>query len=360
MISVCPNCGGRKQGLHPSTVVMVSSGKKPKKAKKVLTAFHEATMRVAERMEPQVSEAYLTAVAKYQKQIDEAAIRSALASGSQDALASAIGPSKLGSIMANGGEMEAAMANTIAAGGEASAQVLEAAFGVRPTSFKAVDPVAALFAREQAGTLIVQISAEVLEAVRIVLEAAQLYGLTVAQQARAIRTIVGLPPNWAGAPLNLANEIAEGWASKATGRRLSAIDKARIRKRIREGTVDQAFIDEMMGKYTASLLNRRALNIARTETIRSAIEGQHSLWEKGLKDGILPRSMRRMVLVTPDDRLRETHAAVPGMNVSGVKLDYPFSTPWGNRMNPPWEPLCRCGVGLIFPGFSPADLAGGE
>jgi hypothetical protein len=54
--------------------------------------------------------------------------------------------------------------------------------------------------------------------------------------------------------------------------------------------------------------------------------------------------------VTPDDRLRETHAAVPGMNPDGVALDGTFETPLGRSSGPPLEPLCRCGEGLSFPG----------
>jgi hypothetical protein len=323
--------------------------------KRVLGAFHDATLRVAERMEPEVSGAFLSAASKYQKTIEESAIRSALVSGNEEVLAAVLSPSKFSSVMANDGRFEKAFANTLAAGGEATAKVLEDAFGVRPSTFKAADPNAVIFAREQAGTLIVQISDDVLEATRLVLAASQEYGLTTAQQARAIREVVALPPNWADAPLNLANEIEQGWASKATSRRLSAADKAQIRKRIKEGTVDAAFIEEMTEKYTASLLNRRALNIARTETMRSAIQGQQMEWGSALREGILPKSTKRVPIVTPDDRLRETHAAVPGMNQGGVGLSEPFETPWGPMMNPPWEPLCRCGTGLIFPGLEPGE-----
>jgi hypothetical protein len=304
-------------------------------------------------MEPSVAKAFLSAVEKYQKQIDEAAIRSALASGDAATLAAVMDASKLGSIMTNEGAMEAAMANTFTAGGDASSKVLEQAFGVRPSSFKATDPKAVLFAREQAGTLIVQISDEVMEAVRIVLAAAQEYGLTTVQQARAIREIVGLPPNWANAPLNFAEEIRAGQAAAATRRRLSAVDKARIRARIKAGTVDEAFIEEMQRKYTASLLNRRGLNIARTETMKAAINGQHEAWRSAVREGILPSTTRRAVIVTPDDRLRPTHAQVPSMNLDGVGIDEAFDTPWGSMMNPPWQPLCRCGVGLFFPGLLP-------
>jgi hypothetical protein len=67
---------------------------------------------------------------------------------------------------------------------------------------------------------------------------------------------------------------------------------------------------------------------------------------------VLPATARRVWIVTPDARLRPEHAAIPRMNPDGVGLDEPFRTPDGDFLNPPIDPNCRCGVGLIFPGLA--------
>ena len=244
--------------------------------------------------------------------------------------------------------MEGALLGASTTTGRAGADVLSGATGTT-VRFNALHPDVVLFARQQAGELVVQVSEDVREAVRIMLAIGQAEGLTVVQQARAIREVVGLPPTWAAAPSNLRREIMDGHAAAATSRRLSAVEKAQIRSRIAKGTVTESFAESMQARYSESLVNRRARNIARTETLRASHHGQRMGWEQAMQDGALPRTARRVVVVTPDHRLE--HWMVPGMNEGGRGIDEPFQAPEGSFMNPPFRPLCRCGVGLIFPGY---------
>ena len=311
------------------------------------SAMFTVARRVAKRFEPATARAFLRAVDRLMSQIDDAMLVSAVASGSLDRIMAAIGGGNLAGLLATDESLRNAFLQTARASGAASAEVLRQA-GL-PATFNAVDPNAVIFARERAAQLVVAVGEDVREAIRIVLAVGQEVGLTTVQQARAIREVVGLPPNWASAPANLARELRAGTFTET--RRLSGADKARIRSRIARGTVNDAFVDEMMAKYSASLRNRRALNIARTETLRASHFGQRMNWEDAMRKGVLPKTARRMFIVTPDDRLRATHAAVPGMNPNGVPLDEPFQTPFGAIMDPPLEPNCRCGVGLVFPGL---------
>lgn len=308
--------------------------------------FYQIAHRIAARMEPAIAREFMRAVNRMKAQIDMAALERALRAGSTaPGVAAALG-ADLGVIL-EGTDIVGQLRRTSTLTGLEGAKVLRGVVGVR-ARFNALHPDIVLFAREQAGALIVALSAEQLEAVRVVLAVGQAQGLTYTQQARALREIVGLPPNWAAAPLNLAQELRDGRFTDT--RRLSAIDKQKIRSRLMRGTIDEPFIQQMQARYAQSLTNRRALNIARTESLRAANHGQREGWRQAREQGVLPSTTRRVWIVTPDDRLRETHAAVPFMNQGGVALDQPYQTPLGPSDGPPLEPLCRCSEGLIFPG----------
>jgi hypothetical protein len=309
----------------------------------------EVAHRIAARFEPAVAASFLAAVGRLVDRIDEAALMAAVTSGRIDLISAAISPGDLSGILATDERLRRALLDTSQTMGRASAKVLSDVRGIE-FGFSAVDPNVVIFARTQVAELVVAVGEDVREAIRIVVALGNEVGLTVEQQARAIREIVGLPPNWASAPVNLGRELRAGTFTST--RRLSATDKAQIRARLAKGTVDEAFIGRMQDKYAASLLNRRSLNIARTETLRASHHGQRMAWKQATREGVLPSTVKRMFIVTPDDRLRETHAAVPGMNPDGVGVDEPFRTPLGYFMDPPIEPLCRCGTSLIFPGLS--------
>jgi hypothetical protein len=308
--------------------------------------MYQIAARIAKRFEPAVAKAFLDAVQKLIDQIDDAALLSAIAGGNADVIAAAVASGGTLHSLLEAGDIERAFRHTAQATGRATADVLSSVTGLS-ADFAVFHPNVVLYARTQAGTLIVNIADDVREAIRIVLAIGQTQGLTTVQQARAIREVVGLPPNWAAAPSNLAQELREGRFTPT--RRMSAVDKARIRSRIARGTVDEAFIAEMQSKYTLSLRNRRALNIARTETLRSSHAGQREEWRQATQQGVLPSTTRRVWIVTPDDRLE--HWMVPGMNEGGRGLDELFETPEGAVLNPPSRPNCRCGTGLIFPGY---------
>jgi hypothetical protein len=217
-----------------------------------------------------------------------------------------------------------------------------------PITFNLRDPNAVLYARAQAARLVTLIDEPTRETIRVIIAVAHARGLTVKQAAAAVREVVGLPSTWAAAPMNLGRELREG--TFTSSRRLSAVDKARIAKRLRNGTVTEEFIEEMQGRYAKSLIRLRSLTIARTETADAAMHGLRTSWKQAVQAGHLPADVRRYWIVTLDDRLRPEHAAVPGMNPEGVPLDRPFSTPLGFAMGPPLEPNCRCGEGLLVGG----------
>ena len=243
--------------------------------------------------------------------------------------------------------LQAAIAKAVLRSGQVNAELLSEALDAS-VLFSGVDPNVALFARARSVELAGVVADDVLAAVTQVIDAGQRYGLTWMEQSRLIRDVVGLPPNWVNAPLNLRAEILAG-DTAALGRRLSASDAAQIRSRITAGTNDADFANRMASRYADSLTNLRAQTIARTESLRAAHVGQGESWKQAVKTGDLPSTVRRFWIVTLLEGLCEICAAIPGMNPDGRELDEPFDAPDGPVDSPPDpHPNCKCGVGLLM------------
>lgn len=307
--------------------------------------------RAARGAERDFTRAFEEAISGLRGGIDLRNLEGAVASGDENTILAEIGTQRLAVQQTGPGdlfrELERLLVQLAALTGQRGMDILAGIAGLDAT-FNASDPRTIRFAREQSSALVVQVREDVRRAIQVVIATGAERGLTPIQQARAIREAVGLQPNYAQAPLNLRRELEAGQFTRT--RRLSATEKAEIGRRLREGTVDEAFIQRMERRYAESLINRRAQNIARTESIRSANEGLRQGWRQAAGEGVLPPEARRHAVVTPDDRLRESHAQIPFMNPQGVGLDEPFETPFGRLMGPPWEPNCRCGEALTFPG----------
>lgn len=313
-------------------------------------SFYQLARRIAKRLEPDLARAFMSAVEKYEKFLDADAIKSALASGNFGQIEAAVASSRLGAILLGDPKMFDTVLSAATLTGSAGADVLEGVLGVS-VQFNARDPATVLAARTQTANLIQQVQDEVKEVVRIITTMGADFGLTVDRQARMIRSHITMMPQHAAAPFNLRQNIIDGREYAATARRLSAVDKAAIRKAIRTGVITDQFLDDIQERYARSLVNYRAITIARTETLRASHLGQREGWVQARDQGALPTSSRRFWLVTPDERLSEDHAAIPAMNPEGRLLDEPFQTPVGTFYDPPIRPNCRCGTGLGFPGL---------
>jgi len=313
------------------------------------SGFPAISRRIASRLSPSLQAAFLDALARFQAGIDISALQSAIASGNLSQIQSAAGSGRLQALLLGDRALYEGFEGIAAASGTASMDALNDLTdggyeGIRGT-FNARHPNVVLFARENAGNLAVGLSDEMREVVRIVTALGADMGLTVNQQAMAIREMLPLPSNWASAPLNLERELRNG--TFTSSRRLSAADKARIRSALKTGDVTDDFIAEMRESYTKSLTNRRAMNIAHTESLRAANFGVNESWNQAAQQGTIPKQSRRMWIVTPDQRLQ--HYMVPGMNPNGRALGEMFETPEGPVPYPPSRTNCRCSIGLQFP-----------
>lgn len=264
-----------------------------------VVSFQRLVAQVSARYGAQTAAAWTKAVLKHQADINETALRSALASKNRNAIEAAIGITKL-QATAQRAIAEPLIAATRSTGTEGARIMTRAGVGMR---FNAAHPNVAAFAREQAADLVRDIPKQAKRIIGEVIARGASAGLTIEEQARAIREVVGLPPAWARAPQALAEDLREGRISAATGRRLSAATKQQIRSRANAGTLTDSFIKTVTKEYSESLVNRRALNIARTESHRAANHGLVESWKQAQAQGVLPEGARRFWIITPDDRL---------------------------------------------------------
>jgi hypothetical protein len=125
----------------------------------------------------------------------------------------------------------------------------------------------------------------------------------------------------------------------------------------RHGIAVQRFWDKMIASgtpeivaerraasYARRLQNVRAINIARTETIRGSNEGLRQTWDQAQTAGLIGASAQREWIASTD--------ACPiciGLDGNKVGIDEPFfSAVLGTEvMAPPAHPSCRCTQGMI-------------
>lgn len=195
--------------------------------------------------------------------------------------------------------------------------------GAMHMKFDISNPNAIRFIQNYDFGLIREVSEETRGAIRtVVLDAFQNGGHPF-EQAKTIRNMIGLTQRQAQAVLNYRDGLlAEG--------------------------ADADRVAPMVTRYRNKLLNNRAINIARTETIRASNAGQDMAWQQAADKGLLDRPAVRLGwLVTPDDRLCPLCEAVPLLNPNGIPLGGMFQTPVGPVPYGPLHPQCRCTTYLI-------------
>jgi hypothetical protein len=216
-------------------------------------------------------------------------------------------------------------------------------------TFDAVNPQVVLSIQQNMLSLITSITTDTRNAIRAAVTSGAQGQLTVAQQAAAIRPVLGLTGPQARALANYRANLETGKYRQTLQNALR--DKrydARTLRALKEGTLlTHAQVDTMVARYGERLLKHRAEVIARTESLRSANSGQLETWRQAQEQGLLPDSMRMKWLVATDERVCKNCPRIPGMNPSdGVPVGQSFQTPYGMVAAPPAHVLCRCAIGL--------------
>lgn len=278
---------------------------------------------LADQFEPKVARAFLAAVERVRSQLTIDSLVDALKSRDTETVLRVLNlPAKLSAALTGASlppetpGVTASLQSLYLSAGETATALLPATarLGMR---FDLLNPRAVDWLRSYDFNLIREVTAPTIEAIRNVLVRGFTEGVSVRDMAREIREVVGL-----------------------TGRMEQAVHNRRVELEQEGRSPEQ--VERMVARYRQQTLNRRALNIARTETVRASNEGALEQ-ERQMQDaGLLGMDVVRFWVVTRDDRLCEHCMAVPGMNRGGVPHNQPFKTPFGDRMSPPLHPQCRC------------------
>jgi len=192
-------------------------------------------------------------------------------------------------------------------------------------AFEVIDQAAVAFAEQLAGQLVVEISDGIRAAIADLAMQATLGDLTGAQLARKLRSVVGLHAAWRAAvdktyDRTLAAALADGKTTVARATMLAT--KASEAK-------------------AKALLNRRAWNIARTETQRAQNLGKYAGWQEQVSAGwVAPDSLKEW------EEGRDPCDTCAPLVGQIVRWDEPFSN---GMLMPPDHPSCRCTANMLPP-----------
>jgi hypothetical protein len=221
-------------------------------------------------------------------------------------------------------------------------------------SLDLLNPEAVNFLNGYTLNLIRQVSRDTRLAIRDVILTAFNEGGHPYEQAREIRNLIGLTSRQAQAVRNFRRMLRSGDPTlmrEALERALrdKRFDSTVLRAIESQSRIPKERAERMVQRFAERMLNYRARNIARTESIRASVAGQQELWRQAVGQGLLkPERTRKKWIVTPDDRLCPICRPIPGRNKGGVRLDESFATDIGPVDAPPAHPSCRCALGLVF------------
>lgn len=326
----------------------------------------ESAREIARRMEPRAAERFLEAVRVLRRSMPVEEIAAAIQRGDIGAVmrpfevAGNQQDRSLPGLLASGGPegFVGLITEAMARGAEAGRRQLPPREAALAPSLDLTNPEAVKFLREMRPRVLQDITTDSRRAIQSLLQEGLQGGRPPREIARDVRQHIGLTSSASAAVSSFRRQLETGLVGGATApwdRRLSGPDMQRARSIMEDDTATVARIDDLVERYAQSLLNRRAESIAHTEIHQAQIAGQEALWSQAQDAGLLrPERTRRIWIVTPDERLRDSHRAVPIMNPDGVPLGQPFDTPVGPVMapgqsgDPAFDIECRCTLGLVI------------
>lgn len=189
--------------------------------------------------------------------------------------------------------------------------------------FDAKNLAAQKVAMLQAARMVTGVSNETRDAIRMLIVRSIREGIPPYEAARMIRSMIGLTNKGTSAAMNY---------------RIGLIEQGHGLDRV----------NTLVERYTAKSIRRRALTIARTETMGALNKGTLVSWDQAKKEGFLSETAGKEFIVTPDEKLCDICA--PLGEEDPIPLKESFS---GGYDAPPIHPNCRCTMGI-------AELKGGE
>ncbi len=128
----------------------------------------------------------------------------------------------------------------------------------------------------------------------------------------------------------------------STRGRISAAQHQILTRALANPKLTQADADALLDAHAGAMRRFRIRAVSAEGVHQLAETAKLTGWRIAQQFGALPADQRRYWRTAGDERVRHTHAKVPSMNLAGVRLDQPFATPFGAKMNAPLEWGCRC------------------
>jgi hypothetical protein len=190
-------------------------------------------------------------------------------------------------------------------------------------AFDIVNPLAVEAAKERGSLLVREITQKTRRGLQDVISRAITDGIPPRTAATQIRQLVGLTSRQSLAVWNFRQSLEESGASSLHA-------------------------DRATQRYAAKLHRQRALNIARTETVRASNEGQQAAWDGARTQGLLSGDAKKKWIAAESERTCPICVRLDKHKPVLVVDSFKDSTGKSIK-HPPAHPQCRCTVGLVFP-----------
>lgn len=305
-------------------------------------------IQAANKMAPKLRQAFVDAIDAVKEQVDIDALTAAIETGDIDKIMDALDLSQtLSEAMAGKGVSSASvktvLQQTFSAGADAALKSLPAKVSVG-IAFDVMNPESVKAIQEYSFDLIQQVSQTTRDSVQQVVLRAFQDGGHPFEQAREIKSFIGLTPQMEQAVNNYKSMLQSGGASDL---------REALSRSLRDGRYDRTLltalrsgqslstekIDQMANRYRERYLQYRSKNIARTESIRAATKGQRELWRQAQDQGLIGKDPQR-VWITGGNAC----PICEDLNGETAGLDEEFAP--GITEPPDPHPSCECTVAL--------------
>ena len=232
--------------------------------------------------------------------------------------------------------------------GQSTAAFLQNALNV-VVSFDQTNDLAIGPLRETRFRLISGLREAQVEAIRNTLIEGASQGLNPREQARRLRSSIGLTPRQTRAVQAYRSALESNSVSALTRQLRDRRFDSTVRRAASSGEpLTQIQIDRMVNRYVERSVAHRAEVIARTEALSAVHQGNDIMYQQAVSNGVLdPTRVIRDWNTAGDGRVRDTHDGMNGqrrgfgedfVTDAGVRLRYP-----GDPQAPAQETVeCRC------------------
>lgn len=202
--------------------------------------------------------------------------------------------------------------------------------------FNVTNPRTATFLESYAMDKVRQVSNDIRENIRKIINQSVIGGENPLNAATRVRAVIGLTARQDAAVAKFEQLLRAGEAGalqrELRDKRFDPSVAAALRG---DRPLKEQQIQKMTQRYRERYLRYRSQTIARTESIRALESGKSLLIDQKINEGMISSSsVRRFWINTNDEKLRDSHRQIPEMNPDGVGLNEPFKSPLGYIMHP--------------------------